>query len=416
MLIRRHFLAASTALVLAPSVRAFAAPASTPPSTLAHRPILVTVFLRGGMDSLGVVAPVDDRDYVADRPPEMRLLADGDKPALRLDGGPSGLDFRMHPEMGALRELYQDKRVALVHASGLDNGTRSHFGAQELIERGIANPDETAHVSGGWMARWLAATGSGQQPAFATISGVPDELANHSNTICAADLRGGMNLPGGKQALSVLNHLYGNGSGPIELATRRTLAGIALIDGPLRQPDGKVMPYKPAGDATYGDTEIGRSLEAVARVIRMDVNVRAFAVDMGGWDTHENQPPRLANLVGQLSRALAAFHTDLHDQMDRIVLVVMSEFGRRLRSNKSNGTDHGHAGLTIVSAPRIAGGRIHGTWPGLSSDRLDNAVDLAMTTDVRSILAELMMGPLNTPDAANGVFPRFVPKKVGLLA
>jgi uncharacterized protein (DUF1501 family) len=415
MLIRRHFLAA-TALVLAPSVRAFAAPASTPPSALAHGPVLVTVFLRGGMDSLGVVAPVDDRDYVADRPPEMRLLADGDKPALRLDGGPSGLDFRMHPEMSALRELYQDKRVALVHASGLDNGTRSHFGAQELIERGIANPDETAHVSGGWMARWLAATGSGQQPAFATISGVPDELANHSNTICAADLRGGMNLPGGNQALSVLKHLNGSGSGPIELATRRTLAGIALIDGPLRQPDGKVMPYKPAGDATYGDTEIGRSLEAVARVIRMDVNVRAFAVDMGGWDTHENQPPRLANLVGQLSRALGAFHTDLHDRMDRVVLVVMSEFGRRLRSNKSNGTDHGHAGLAIVSAPRIAGGRIHGTWPGLSSDRLDNAVDLAMTTDVRSILAELMVGPLNTPDAVNGVFPRFAPKKIGLLA
>jgi uncharacterized protein (DUF1501 family) len=412
MLIRRHFLAASTALVLAPSVRAFAAPAATPE----RGPILVTVFLRGGMDSLGVVAPVDDRDYVADRPPEMRLLADGDKPALRLDGGPSGLDFRMHPEMSALRELYQDKRVALVHASGLANGTRSHFGAQELIERGIANPDETAHVSGGWMARWLAATGSGQQPAFATISGVPDELANHSNTICAADLRGGMNLPGGKQALSVLKHLHGSGSGPIELATRRTLAGIALIDGPLRQPDGKVMPYKPAGDATYGDTEIGRSLEAVARVIRMDVNVRAFAVDVGGWDTHENQPPRLANLVGQLSRALGAFHTDLHDRMDRVVLVVMSEFGRRLRSNKSNGTDHGHAGLTIVSAPRIAGGRIHGTWPGLSSDRLDNAVDLAMTTDVRSILAELMVGPLNTPDAVSGVFPRFVPKKIGLLA
>jgi len=412
MLIRRHFLAASTAFVLAPSVRAFAAPAATPE----HGPILITVFLRGGMDSLGVVAPVDDRDYVADRPPEMRLLADGDKPALRLDGGPSGLDFRMHPEMSALRELYQDKRVALVHASGLANGTRSHFGAQELIERGIANPDETAHVSGGWMARWLAATGSGQQPAFATISGVPDELANHSNTICAADLRGGMNLPGGKQALSVLKHLYGSGSGPIELATRRTLAGIALIDGPLRQPDGKVAPYKPAGEATYGDTEIGRSLEAVARVIRMDVNVRAFAVDMGGWDTHENQPPRLANLVGQLSRALGAFHTDLHDRMDRVVLVVMSEFGRRLRSNKSNGTDHGHAGLAIVSAPRIAGGRIHGTWPGLSSDRLDNAVDLAMTTDVRSILAELMVGPLNTPDAVSGVFPRFSPKKIGLLA
>src|SRR5260370_20757649 len=171
MLIRRHFLAASTALVLVPSVRAFAAPASTPATTPEHGPILITVFLRGGMDSLGVVAPVDDRDYVADRPPEMRLLADGDKPALRLDGAPPGLDFRMHPEMSALREPYQDNRAALVHASELDNDTRSHFGAQELIERGIANPDEAAHISGGWMARWLAATRGGPQPAVATTAG-----------------------------------------------------------------------------------------------------------------------------------------------------------------------------------------------------------------------------------------------------
>jgi uncharacterized protein (DUF1501 family) len=97
------------------------------------------------------------------------------------------------------------------------------------------------------------------------------------------------------------------------------------------------------------------------------------------------------------------------------VLVVMSEFGRRLRSNKSNGTDHGHAGLTIVSAPKIAGGRLHGAWPGLASDQLDNAVDLAMTTDIRSILAELMAGPLKTPAAAAACFPNFTPKKVGLV-
>ena len=154
---------------------------------------------------------------------------------------------------------------------------------------------------------------------------------------------------------------------------------------------------------------------AVARVIRMDVGIRAFAVDMGGWDTHENQPPRLATLAGQLSRALGAFHADLHDRLDRTVMVVMSEFGRRLRSNKSNGTDHGHAGLTIVSAPRIVGGRMHGSWPGLASDRLDNAVDLAMTTDIRSILAELMAGPLGTPAVPAAVFPHFAPKKVGLV-
>jgi uncharacterized protein (DUF1501 family) len=410
MLTRRHLFATSTALALAPSVRAFAGPGPAPTAG----PMLVCVFLRGGMDSLGVAAPADDRDYLACRPPELRLLADGDKPALRIDGGPAGLDFRLHPEMGALRELYQDERVALIHASGLANGTRSHFGAQELIERGIANPDEATHVTGGWMARWLAATGAAQAPAFAAVAGVPEELANHVDTISAADLRGGMNVPGGKQAAAVLKHLYG-GSGAFDQAARRTLHGIALIDDRLREPDGKVAPYRPGGGATYDDTEIGRGLQSVARVIRMDAGIRAFAVDMGGWDTHENQPPRLANLAGQLARALGAFHADLHDRLDRIVLVVMSEFGRRLRSNKSNGTDHGHAGLTIVSAPHIAGGVMHGSWPGLSSDRLDNAVDLALTTDIRSILVELMLGPLGTPGAPVAVFPHFEPKKVGLV-
>jgi uncharacterized protein (DUF1501 family) len=410
MLTRRHLFATSTALALAPSVRAFAGPELAP----AAGPLLVSVFLRGGMDSLGIVAPVDDRDYVADRPPELRLLVDGDKPALRLEGTPAGHDFRLHPEMGGLRELYQDKRVALVHASGLANGTRSHFGAQELIERGIANPDEASQVTGGWMARWLAATGAAQAPAFAAVASLPEELADHADTICAADLRGGMNVPGGKQAAAVFKHLY-VGSSAFEQAARRTLHGIALIDGRLREPDGKVAAYRPSGGAAYDDTEIGRGLQSVARVIRMDLGIRAFAVDMGGWDTHENQPPRLANLAGQLARALGAFHADLHDRLDRIVLVVMSEFGRRLRSNKSNGTDHGHAGLTVVSAPHIAGGVMHGSWPGLSSDRLDNAVDLALTTDIRSILAELMAGPLGTPAAPAAVFPHYEPKKVGLI-
>ncbi|MBV8422190.1 MAG: DUF1501 domain-containing protein [Hyphomicrobiales bacterium] len=409
MLSRRHLLFASSALALAPSVRAFAQPA-----TAARRgPILVSVFLRGGMDSLGVLAPVDDRDYAADRPPELRLLADGDKPALRLENAPPGLDFRLHPEMAALHDLYRERRLAFVHACGLANGTRSHFGAQELIERGIADPNDANHVNGGWMARWLAAIGEGREPAFAAGGAVPEMLSAHADTIAAPDLKGGMNLPGGKQAATVLAHLY-NGNSSFDAAARRTLQGVAMIDSRLRLPDGKVAPYQPAGGAAYEETEIGRNLQSAARVIRMDLPVRAFAVDMGGWDTHENQPPRLANLAGQLSRALGAFHADLHDRLNDIVLVVMSEFSRRLRSNKSNGTDHGHAGVTMVSAPGVQGGRIHGSWPGLASDRLDNGVDLAMTTDIRSVLAELMTGPLGTPQAVAAAFPGFTPKRVGL--
>jgi uncharacterized protein (DUF1501 family) len=406
MLTRRTLLLASSVLSVAPSVRAFAAPASS-------GPILVTLFLRGGMDALGVLAPVDDPDYLACRPTEMRLVPDGDKPALRVDGAPTRHDFRLHPEMGALNELYQERRLAFVHAAGIVNGTRSHFGAQELIERGITNPEEASHVAGGWMARWLAACYAAKTPAFAAGAGAPESLALHAATISAPDLRGGMNLPGGKQAAAVLSHLYA-GNSAFEQAARRTLASVALIDGPLRQPDGKVAPYRPSGGASYDDTEIGRGLMSVARVIRMDLGIRAFAVDMGGWDTHENQPGRLANLSGQLARAFAAFHADLHDRLGTIVVVAMSEFGRRLRSNKSNGTDHGHGGLVLVSAPGIAGGRIHGRWPGLSSERLDNAVDLAVTTDIRSVLAEVMGGPLGTSDAIAAAFPNFTPKKIGL--
>ncbi|MBS0243947.1 MAG: DUF1501 domain-containing protein, partial [Proteobacteria bacterium] len=128
------------------------------------------------------------------------------------------------------------------------------------------------------------------------------------------------------------------------------------------------------------------------------------------------QPPRFSALIGQLSRALAAFHADLADRLDRIAIVAMSEFGRRLRSNKSNGTDHGHGGIVMVSAPRIKGGAVHGRWPGLASEQLDNGVDLAVTTDVRSILSELMAGPLHTPAAASFVFPGFKRQPVGLLA
>jgi uncharacterized protein (DUF1501 family) len=265
------------------------------------------------------------------------------------------------------------------------------------------------------MTRWLAACNAAETPAFAASAGVPDSLALHAGTISSPDLRGGMNLPGGKQAATILGHLY-TGNSAFEQAARRTLAGVALIDGPMRQPDGKVAPYHPSGGTAYEDTEIGRGLMNVARVIRMDVGIRAFTVEMGGWDMHENQPGRLAALAGQLSRALAAFHADLHDRLGDIVLVAMSEFGRRLRSNKSNGTDHGHGGLLLVSAPGIEGGRIHGAWPGLASDRLDNAVDLAVTTDVRSVLAELMTGPLGTPRAVSSALPHFTPKRTGLTA
>jgi uncharacterized protein (DUF1501 family) len=365
------------------------------------------------MDALAFIAPVDDPDYVAARAAELRLVGDGDRPALRLDGSPKGHDFRIHPEAAPLLDLYRERRLAFVHAAGIANGTRSHFGAQELVERGLTNPDESSRVEGGWMARWLAAAGAAEGPAFATTASVPEALSSHRDTICAPDLRYGLGVPGGKPALEVLMRLT-RGDGALQQASLRTLQGIQLIDGHLRQADGKVQAYAAANGAQYEETEIGRSLQSVARVIRMDLGIRALAVDMGGWDTHENQPGRFAALIGQLARALAALHLDLQDRLKNVTLVAMTEFGRRLRSNKSNGTDHGHGGLMLVSAPNIAGGAVLGRWPGLQAANLDNGVDLAVTTDTRSVLAELMAGPLATPRVQAAVFPQFQPKAVGL--
>lgn len=412
MLTRRDIMTVAATLAVGTPVHAFAQGGRA----ASAGPILVTVFLRGGMDGLAMVAPVDDENYVAYRAPEMRLASDGDKAALRLDGGPPGGDFRLHPGMAPLKALYDSGRVALVHAAGIMNGTRSHFAAQELVERGIGEPRDSSRIKGGWIARWLESAGAAGSPALATTPGAPDVLALHPETIAVADIRAGMNVPGGKATAAVLERLYGgNAAGPIAAAGRRTLAGIRLIDGRLRQPDGKVAPYQPANGAAYDDTEIGRGLQAVARVIRMDLPIRAFCVDMGGWDTHEGQPPRFNALAGQLARALGAFHDDMRDRAGGIVLVAMSEFGRRARSNRSNGTDHGHGGLFIVSAPGINGSRIHGMWPGLEAENLDKAVDLGVTSDVRSVLAELMRGPLRTPQAPAIVFPGFQPTRVGLV-
>jgi len=411
MITRRDFIAAASALAFTPNVKAFAA---TGPGA-APGPFLVSIFLRGGMDALALIAPIDDRDYIAARAVELRLLGDGDRPALRLEGGPKGHDFRIHAEAAPLLDLYRSHRLAFVHAAGIVNGTRSHFGAQELAERGLTNPEESSRIQGGWMARWLAAAGAAERPAFAATSSVPEALNAHLDTICAPDVRFGLGLPGGKQAFDVLTRVYHEGRGPIQQAGLRALDGIELIDGRLRQADGKVPPYVPAQGASYEETEIGRSLQSVARVVRMDLGIRAFAIDMGGWDTHENQPGRFAALIGQLARGLTAFHLDLRDRLQHMVVVVMTEFGRRLRSNKSNGTDHGHGGVMLVSAPKIAGGRVHGSWPGLHAAALDNGVDLAVTTDLRNVLAELMVGPLATPAARASVFPQLQSRPVGLL-
>lgn len=374
---------------------------------------MVVVFLRGGADALSLVAPTDDPDYVAARAPELRVTADGAKPGLRLDQSIAPkIDFRLHPDAAPLAELYTGRQLAIVHAAGLTDGTRSHFVAQDLMDRGIAQEQDLNRTNTGWVTRLLGEV-EGGVPVIGTSSSPSAALLGMGAALAVPDLRNGLAPPGGPQIADALVALNREGDGAYERAARTTLAGLATIDGHLpRGADNKVLPYAAEGGATYEETEAGRALRTVAAILKMDVGLRVACVDVGGWDTHEGQPGRFANAIRQLSNALAAFYADTARYHDRLTIVVMSEFGRRLRTNRSQGTDHGHGSVMLVMGGRIAGGRMLGRWPGLASHELDRGVDLAVTTDYRTVLAELIGA-----DAAARAFPGFKPDKpLGLFA
>ena len=397
-------LAAAAGLGALPGVRHLAFAAEPGP----RRDALVVVFLRGGCDGLSLVAPVNDPDYVADRAPDLRVLESGAKPgrSLRQHLAPA-IDFRLHPEAAPLGDLYDAGHLAFVHAAGLENGTRSHFIAQDLMERGLSDAAALQRFGDGWLTRLMAGQPGGA-PAIATTPAVPAALAFHAESLAIPDLRGGLGLPGGPQATEVLGALYARGEDIFSRASRKTLADMAAIDARLpRGADGKLLPYAPEGNAVYEETEAGRALRTVAGLLKMEIGLAVACIDVGGWDHHEHMAPRFSTLAGQLARGLAAFWNDTARWHDRVTVVVMTEFGRRLRSNKSGGTDHGHGGVMMALGGHVNGGAIYGKWPGLASTALDNGVDLAVTTDYRTVLAEILAVRLGAKAGLPTIFPGY---------
>ncbi|MBV8657419.1 MAG: DUF1501 domain-containing protein [Burkholderiales bacterium] len=416
-LTRRHFLqAAGSAGVLLPltgiSQLAWGAENT-------DRDLLVIVFQRGGCDGLSLVSPVNDQGYIDARAPEMRVAASGDKAGLALDSPMDAhIDFRLHPEARALQDLYKGKQLAFIHAVGLPNGTRSHFEAQDLIERGVADNQALKANTSGWLARSLSQMGADSMvPAVAAVPGLSHMLQGAPHALALPDLQAGVGLPGGPQGLAALQALYANRTDMVGAAGRGTLDALSAIDHQLpRGADNKVQNYQPAHNAVYDNNDLGRGLQAIARLSRMSVGLRVACVDQGGWDTHDNQPGRLNGQFGALARNLAAFHDDMAGSGTRVTTVVMTEFGRRLRSNRSNGTDHGHGGLMMVMGETVQGGQIYGRWPGLATEQLDRGVDLAVTTDYRAVLSEVLVQQgLGKQAIGSQVFPGYQPDlKLGL--
>jgi len=320
------------------------------------------------------------------------------------------IDFRLHASAAGLAELYKNGNLAFIHACGLTDTTRSHFVATDMIESGVGNEAGLAHAQTGWLARMIEASrdpGPNGLQAVAVSGAIPGDLQGLDRVLALPDANGGLSYVGGPQVASVLWNMYANYPGAVGDAGRDALLLPTIVDQRIeRDAQGHVLPYQSENGANY-DTAGGfaNTLKTVARLIKMDIGLQAVTLDYGGWDTHEYQAGRFKGLVEPLSNGVAAFWNDMAAFHDRIILVTLTEFGRRLRSNKSNGTDHGRAGLMAVLGGRVQGGRFYGKWPGLSSAQLEEGVDLAVTTDYRQVLTEII-GQMRGSSGA-GIFPDY---------
>lgn len=394
---RRGLLRAGLATAALPGLRgmAFAAPGTR------EVPLLILVFLRGGMDGLHFLSPADDRDFVDLRIPQLRSATGGERAGEQLDASPT-VDFRLHPEAAGLAGIWREGRMAIWPAAGMPQPTRSHFEAQAMMGWGQGHAGER-QPRAGWLAAWAEAMG-GEAPLVA-VSGqdrTVAELIGARRGLAVPTLARGVELPGGAFGTAMLEALHAEGRGPEAEAGRAALASLQAIDRVLpRGPGGQPLPYAPAGGADYGPAaEFGRGLATIAQVAKLQPGLTAAAIDLGGWDTHEGQAGRFDGRVRMLSRGLAALDADLRELPRRWTVLVTSEFGRRLRANRSGGTDHGRAGTVFAfggGGRRPFGlGRQFGPWPGLSAEALEEGVDLRVTTDYRdafrAVVAELAPG------------------------
>jgi uncharacterized protein (DUF1501 family) len=373
--------------------------------------VLVCIFLRGGADGLNIIVPHGDATYYALRPtigiprPD-DAKADAKARALPLDGF-----FGGHPALGPLLPLFRAGLLTAVHAVGSPDPTRSHFDAMDFMERGVPG-DNT--LSSGWLGRHLASLDTGNQSPLRGLGwgdSVQDSLHGFANVVAfnsIADyhLQG---RDGATDAMAAaLTALYAaDGSGLRDLAAR-TQATIDLLA------KLNIDQYQPAHGASYDqDDGFAQSMKQTAALIKAQLGLEVAAIDLGGWDTHEKQAPDLASALTSLARGLAAFATDMGDGMGHVTVLAMSEFGRRVQENASAGTDHGHGNVMLVMGGHVAAQPVIAHWPGLKDEQLDDG-DLAITTDYRDVLAELVTQRLRNPHL-DAVFPQYAPKSVGVV-
>lgn len=374
---------------------AFGSPEQEP-----NQELLLTIFLRGGCDGLNIVPPLDGVDrahYEAGRN-VLRIPASGAGAALPLGTLPgSAVPLGLHPAAAPLYDLYQAGRLAIVHAAGLEYDTRSHFDAMDYMERGTPGSKGT---SSGWLTRHMESATNLPDglliPTLSAGSGTPTSLLGSRDTLTLSSTStfgfyGYRHYADLQRA--ALRRMYA-GSEWLELAGTQTLDAVDIIEA------SNPGSYTPAHGAQYPSGSFGSQLQVVAQLIKLQLGMRVATIDLGGWDTHDSQGNNVggyfASLLGTLANGLAALYTDLdgagsESYAQRLTVIVMSEFGRRLKENASGGTDHGHGNVMLVMGGQVNGGQLFGRWPGLANEQLYDGADLAITTDYRRVLSEILI-------------------------
>jgi len=388
-------LGATTTVFGSTVVTASAASAAPAPS------VLVVLSMRGACDGLSLVVPHADPAYYTARPniavPAEKLLAK--------DGF-----FGLHPALEPLVPLWTAGKLAAVHATGMPAPNRSHFAAMEEVED--ADPGST--VRSGWLNRLIGQDADGSALQALNLSGgVPPASLYGAQPVMSAGSVSSVGIAGddewdeSKGRLRSLHTLWDGNTTVLGRAMRSTFEAVTTF-APVKE-----TPDEPANGAVYPGSDLGRAMAQVARVIKGDIGVAVLTVDQGDWDMHTDMGTiewgRMVQNAGDFARSLAAFLTDLGTFADKVTVVTISEFGRRVEENASGGTDHGYGNVMFLAGAGVVGG-YHAKWPGLTNSY---DADLLVTTDYRSVLSEVVVSRFGASPSA--VFPSFVRSSVGAM-
>jgi uncharacterized protein (DUF1501 family) len=369
------------------------------------RPIIIAIFQRGAADGVSMVVPFGDRSYASVRPqiaiPEPKS-GNADS-AIDLDGF-----FGLHPALAPFKAIYSAGHLAIVHAVGSPDNTRSHFDAQDYMESATPGRKGTPD---GWLNRYMQTNKNLKATPFRAVAfsaNTPRSLLGSAPAIAMTNIsdfgvRAGQ---GNNQVAQSFEALYAQtGSDMLQGTGKEAFEAVKMLK------KANPQQYGASNGANYPRSPFGQSLLQIAQLIKANIGLEVAFADRSGWDTHANQGSsrgQLANQLQDFSQAITALYQDLGDRMHNIVILTMTEFGRTIRQNGSGGTDHGHASCLFALGGPVNGGKVYGKWPGLAPEQLNEGRDLALTTDFRDVFSEVAARHMGAPNL-NLIFPGFSP-------